>query len=81
MTEPLSEREAGLLAEIDELRVMFDSVQAILELAQEGREEQERLAEIRGAAWACDWYWSQGLRHHGANPAQICHEARQKPGE
>lgn len=69
-------REDELLAEIDELRVMLDSVQAILELAQEGREEQERLAEIRGAAWACDWYWSQGLRHHGANPAQICFEAR-----
>jgi len=78
MTEPLSKREAGLLAEIDELRTMLDSVQAILELAQEGREEQERLAEIRGAAWACDWYWSQGLRHHGANPAQICFEAREK---
>jgi hypothetical protein len=78
MTEPLSEREAGLLAEIDELRTMLDSVQALLELAQEGREEQERLAEIRGASWACDWYWSQGWRRSGANPAQICLEARER---
>lgn len=81
LIEPTSEREAELLAEIDELRVMIDSVQAILELAQEGREEQERLAEIRGAAWACEWYWTHGLRHHGANPAQICHEARERPGK
>ena len=76
-----TEREAELLAEIAELRVMLDSIQGILELAQEGREEQERLAEIRGAAWACEWYWANGLRHHGANPAQICAEARQKSGE
>lgn len=78
--EEPTEREAELLAEIAELRVMLDSIQGILELAQEGREEQERLAEIRGAAWACEWYWANGLRHHGANPAQICAEARQKPG-
>lgn len=78
--EEPTEREAELLAEIAELRVMLDSIQGILELAQEGREEQERLAEIRGAAWACEWYWANGLRHHGANPAQICHEARQKSG-
>ena len=75
-----TEREAELLAEIAELRTLIDSMQGILELAQEGREEDERLSEIRGAAWACEWYWANGLRHHGANPAQICHEARQKSG-
>ena len=76
----MTEREAELQAEIDELRTLIDSMQGILELAQEGREEQERLAEIRGAAWACEWYWANGLRHHGANPAQICAEARHKSG-
>lgn len=75
-----TEREAELLAEIAELRTLIDSMQGILELAQEGREEDERLSEIRGAAWACEWYWSNGLRHHGANPARICADARQKMG-
>lgn len=67
-----TERELELRAELDELRTVF-------KLRQEGREEAERLAEIRGAAWACEWYWASGLRHHGANPAQICAEARERP--
>lgn len=74
-----TERELELLAELDELRTVMESMQGLFELAQEGREEAERIAEIRGAAWACEWYWANGLRHHGANPAQICAEARERP--
>jgi hypothetical protein len=72
--------EAALKSAQDMYEMSLDAAQAVYELAQESAAERELDAEIRGAAWACDWYWSRGLRHHGANPAQICFEARKKPG-
>jgi hypothetical protein len=74
-------REAAHAAEVEELKTVLDSVKALYEMALEQAKEDVRLAEIRGASWACEWYWSQGLRHHGANPVHICNVARSKDDE
>lgn len=71
-------REAEREKELEELRTALESMQGLYELAMEQAKENEHLAEIRGAAWACDWYWSNGLRHHNANPAAICNDARER---
>jgi chromosome segregation ATPase len=33
-------------------------------------------SEVRGARWMQEWYERHGLRHHGANAAQVCLDAR-----
>ena len=70
-------REAAREKELEELRTALESMQGLYELAMEQAKENEHLAEIRGASWACSWFWSQGLRHHGANPVAICNYARE----
>jgi len=80
--------EAALKSAQDMYEMSLDAAQAVYELAQESAAERELDAEIRGAAWACDWYlngmrhqgYSNGMRHQGPSPAQICAEARKKPG-
>lgn len=51
-----------------------DCLSSLAEIAREtifGAEEQ-------GAAWAIQWFWDRGLRHHGAYSNAICAEARTK---
>jgi chromosome segregation ATPase len=35
-------------------------------------------SELRGARWMQEWYESHGLRHHEANAAQVCFDARER---
>ena len=69
-----------LLEKIEELQTAVDSAQAIYEMAQEASYERELQAEIRGAAWVCDWYAAKGVRSLGVDPVAICAESRKKSG-
>ena len=69
-------REEAHAAEKRELQANLESLQGLYELALEATQDDTRLAEIRGAAWACQWFAAQGLRHNSADPVAICNAAR-----
>ena len=73
-------REQAYKDKIEELETALDSARAIYEMAQEASYERELQAEIRGAAWVCDWYATKGVRSFNVDPSAICEEARKKSG-
>ena len=75
--DKIEELETALKSAKDMYEMSLDAAQAVYEMSQEIAHERELQAEIRGAAWACDWY-SSGVRRHGASPATICADAREK---
>lgn len=78
----LAEENSKLQKEVAELKKKLEEATTWVKHHQEtecddgliGAAVQQ--AEVRGAAWACNWHWQQGLRHHGANPYDICQSAR-----
>jgi hypothetical protein len=78
----LEEENATLRKEVEELKKKLEEATSWVKHHQETECDDGLIgavvqqAEVRGAAWACNWHWQQGLRHIKANPYEICKAAR-----